>query len=78
LKNIFFKKEIIKDSLIATPRSAISWKNFTKKNLTEKNFKKTFRKFSVKFFFQIFFFDFFGAIGVPQPIWGMLAKILGV
>jgi hypothetical protein len=60
-------------SLIATLRSAISWKNLTKKNLTKKIQKKKFRKFSVKYFFQIFL-----AIGVPQIIWGMPAKNWGV
>jgi hypothetical protein len=44
-------------------RYAISYKNVT---------KKKFRKFSVEFFFK-----FFMAICVPQPIWGMPAKIWG-
>jgi hypothetical protein len=60
-------------SLIATLRSAISWKNLTKKNLTKKNLtKKKFRKFSV-----IFFFQFFLAVVVSQPIWGHACKIFG-
>jgi hypothetical protein len=41
---------------------------FDQKKMT----KKKFRKFFVKFF-SIFFL----AIGVPQPIWSMPAKILG-
>jgi hypothetical protein len=57
------------NSLIATLRSAISWENLTKKNLTKKNIKKNFREI----FLQIFL-----AIGVPRPIWSMPAKILGV
>jgi hypothetical protein len=31
-----------------------------------------------KFFREFFFSNFFLAIGVPQPIWGMPAKIWGV
>jgi hypothetical protein len=44
-------------------------KKFTKKKIQ----KKKFQNFFVKLFFQ-----FFLAIGVPQPIWGMPAKIWGV
>jgi hypothetical protein len=47
---------------------------FDRKIFDKKKFqKKKFRNFSVKFFFQLFL-----AIGVPQPIWGMPAKIWGV
>jgi hypothetical protein len=42
---------------------------FDQKKLT----KKFFRKFSMKFLFS----NFFLAIGVPQPIWGMPAKKMG-
>jgi hypothetical protein len=54
----------------ATLRSAFSWKFFVKKS-PQKIPKKYFQKISVKFFFKCFL-----ANGVPQPIWGMLAKIL--
>jgi hypothetical protein len=36
------KPQIIDNSLIATLRSAISWKNLTKKKLTKKKCPKTF------------------------------------
>jgi late competence protein required for DNA uptake (superfamily II DNA/RNA helicase) len=49
-------------------------KKLTKKKFDrKKKFKKKIQNISVKKKFQIFL-----AIGVPQPIWGMPAKIWGV
>jgi hypothetical protein len=49
-------------------------KKFPPKKFDKKKFQIFFfRKSSVKFCFQ-----FFLAIGVPRPIWGMPAKIWGV
>jgi hypothetical protein len=42
---------IIINSQIATLRSAISWKNLIKKNLTKKISKKNFREIFFQFFF---------------------------
>jgi hypothetical protein len=53
----------------ATLRSAISLNNLT---------KKKFKFFFLKIFREIFKKKYFVAIGVPQSIWGMPAKILGV
>jgi hypothetical protein len=63
-----FFEDNISYSLIATLRSAISWNNWTNKNLT--------KNISENFPWNIFF-KYFLAIMVPRPIWSMPAKIWG-
>jgi hypothetical protein len=45
---------------------------------TLRDFMEKFNQKNWKFFREFFFSNFFLAIGVPQPIWGMPAKIWGV
>jgi hypothetical protein len=56
---------------------AFSWKNVVKKSAKKISRKKNLKKKFQKIFHEIFSSNFFLAIGVPQPIWGMPAKIWG-